>query len=268
MLPASLLMAVEAHGCFSGCYDYHTDVMVALDPHQPAERALQVQCEDCLSFHVGVLVKLLPAGLSSTQLARDLSDHLRVLRGYEWAVGGYHGGPGSLWLSAAYYSCGVFLINGERDSRRATDLDCLIDGFKHHVIRPSDPRMLQAQSYRVQRVYLDMSKPIVPVRSVQDILSSPQCSPMYKPGYDSVTVAEFLPLTRATQPPVQPTLQATAQARQATATAQATAQAARPAAPVTAPSTRALRLGDRCPVCGELVKERPSLLDTFIGCMC
>jgi hypothetical protein len=254
-------MAVEAHGCFSGCYDYHTDVMVALDPQQPPERALQVQCEDCLSFHVGVLVKHLPAGMSSAQVARDLSEHMRVLRGYEWSVGGYHGGPGSLWLSAAYYSCGVFLINGERDSRRATDLDCLIDGFKQHVIRPSDPRMLQAQSYQAQKMYVDMRQPIAPVQSIQDILSSPQCSPMYKPGYDSVTVAEFLPLTRAIQATTaQPALQASPQTK--------STAAVRSKSPVTAPIRRALRLGERCPICGEVVEERPSLTNTFIGCMC
>jgi hypothetical protein len=257
MLPASLLTAVEAHGCFSGCYDYHTDVMVALDPQKPPERALQVQCEDCLSFHVGVLVKLLPAGMSSAQVARDLSEHMRVLRGYEWSVGGYHGGPGSLWLSAAYYDCGVFLINGERDSRRATDLDCLIDGFKQHVIRPSDPRMLQPQSYQAHKMYIDMRTPITPVRSIQDILSSPQCSPMYKPGYDSVTVAEFLPLTRAAQQTAQPA------APQAKPTATITS-----ASPVTAPIKRALHPGERCPICGEVVKQRPSLTNTFIGCMC
>lgn len=259
MLPASLLTAVEAHGCFSGCYDYHTDVMVAIDPQQPPERALQVQCEDCLSFHVGVLVKHLPTGMSSAQVARDLSEHMRVLRGYEWSVGGYHGGPGSLWLSAAYYSCGVFLINGERDSRRATDLDCLIDGFKQNVIRPSDPRMLQPQNYQAQKVYVDMRQPIAPVQSVQDILSSPQCSPMYKPGYDSLTVAEFLPLTRAV-PATQPAVQVSPQAK--------STAAVKAKSPVTAPIRRALRPGERCPICGEIVEERPSLTNTFIGCMC
>lgn len=232
--------------------------MVVLDPHRPPERVLQVQCEDCLSFYVGVLDKHVQPRMFSGQLAMELSDHMRNLRGYEWSVSGYHAGSASLWLTAAYYSCGIFLISGERDSKRATNLDCLIHGFKHNVVKPADPRMLQVQSYRTHDVYLDMSKPIVPVNSVQDILSSPQCSASYGVGRRagasrSVTVAEFLPFASVSAGKPRP---AGTPARQA-------AGRARPR------GTRpVLRLGDRCPTCGEVVKERASLTETFIGCMC
>ena len=274
MLPASLVSAVETHGCFSGCYSSESDVAVVTDPTGTLENMLHVSCEDCFS-HFGVLAKHLPAGMMSYQLARELSEHMRQVRGYKWSVGGYHVSPASMWLSAAYYSCGIVLVTGERNRSGVTDLDCLIKGFQHGVITPEDPGMLQPGHYLTHEVYLDMSTPIAHVQSVQDILSAPQCSSKRKSSYHQVTVAEYLPFVRSNGTVASASSPAVASSHvSATGNTPTTASTlAAVNAPTRSPDTtrlpqRATRLGERCPVCGEVVQERPSLTKTCIGCLC
>lgn len=253
MLPAALISLVESHGCFTGCYDSRSDVKAVVNPNGPVERMLHIQCEDCLSFHITVLARHLPSRMYSSQLATKLTEHMRRVRGYGWSVGGYHGGPAQLWLSAAYYPCGIALVSGERNASRQDDLDCLIAGFHQGVISASDPAMLQPASYRVQTIHLDMSKPIAPVRCARDILSSPQYSGVRKHGYHKVTMAEFLPALQSAA--AQPLL-----------AAGRTGQSV--PGPATFMSPRKPALGERCPACGEVVTRRPSLTESFVGCMC
>lgn len=262
MLPPSLLQAIEAHGCFSGCYDDNANIRVCIDANIAPEPMLHIDCSDCLSYHLGVLCRLLPGGMSGRRLANEVSEHLRKLRGYEWAVGGYHGSPASIWLNAAYYSCGFFLVVADRGSQRLSDLDALLVGFRHKIISPADTRMLDPGQYRIHTAYINMSPPPGPIHSVADLTSSAQYSAVYKPGYQRVTVAEFLPFVQRPQVPgqAQPPAQGQGQVQ--------TSAATRPSPSPSTPAKVPLALGQRCSVCGEIVKERPTLTRSFIGCMC
>jgi hypothetical protein len=262
-LPASLLRAAEQHVCFSGCYGPEDMVMVCTDPGMAPHRGVQVSCKDCLSFHIGGLAKLLPPQMTSDQLAREVSQHVRQLRGFAWSVGGYHYACNKIWLSAAYYPGGLFLLDGSRNHDGRSDLDLLLEAFRGGLVKPQDPRMLDPGQYTTQEVYLDMSTPITPVRSRHDLLRSKQCSPTFRVSSRRVTIAEFLPMAVQTGAPVVPsTLSAGVAVQPTPPTGVAVAQLT-PAQP-----QRVMRLGDRCPACGAVVEERPSLTETYIGCLC
>ena len=255
-IPASLLNAVDTHACFSGCYDADSDALICTHATQPPERMLQVQCEDCLGFHVGSLARLLPPHMNADQLANELSEHVRKLRGYAWSIGGYHYSYNRLWLSAAYYPCGLFVIDASHNARNRKDLDVLIEGFRCGLINPQDPRMTDPALYITRQVYLDMSAPLVPVNSMHDLLQSPLCSTSFRGHGRRVTLAEFQPLavrTSRQRSPVRTTPPPPATTSPFT---------------ITPPARTTLNIGERCPVCGAQVKERPSLTDTFIGCLC
>ena len=276
MLPPALISLVESHGCFTGCYDSRSDVKAVVNPNGPVERMLHIQCEDCLSFEITVLASHLPSGMYASKLAKKLTEHMRTVRGYSWSIGGYHGGPAKLWLSAVYYACGIALISGERNATLKSDLDCLIAGFQQGVITASDPAMLQPASYQTQTVYLDMSKPIVPVRSSRDILASPQFSSVRKHGYHKLTMAEFLPAVQraATQPVSAPagaaavTQPPSRSAGSAVISSASSPPSPRPPASKRSSAGKKPALGERCPACGELVTVRPSLTENFVGCLC
>lgn len=260
-LPASLLRAVETHVCFSGCYSASSDVFTCTDANLSPACVLHSSCEDCLGYHVGALASLLPPNMTGTVLARELSEHVRKLRGYAWSIGGYHY-TSRIWLSAAYYPCGLFLLDGTHNDSRRSDLDVLITAFRSGLLQPQDPRMLDPALYTTQQVYLDMSVPIAPVRSMQDILASPQCSgSAYGYGHGRrVTLAEFQPIA-AQQP------------RSTSSPPAHTARTGRPAPPDASADTlpvqrRPAQPGERCQICGAVVEERPSLVDTFVGCLC
>jgi hypothetical protein len=302
-LPASLLRAAEQHVCFSGCHGPEDMVMVSTAPGSAPQRVVQVSCKDCLSFHVGALASLLPAQMTSDQLARELSQHVRTLRGYSWSVGGYHYACNKIWLSAAFYPCGVFLLDGSRNHDGRSDLELLIEAFRGGLVKPQDARMLDPGQYATQEVYLDMSVPITPVRNRHDILRSQQCSPTFRVASRRVTIAEFLPMQVSAPPPAvtaggQPTAtNGTAGAVTAGTSATGTPASGQPVValgqpanqgnqltpPTGIPSPRlaatgsapgasgrkpGARLGERCPVCGAVVAERPSLTETFVGCLC
>jgi hypothetical protein len=241
-LPASLLQHAEQHGCFTGCYSSEPNVSVCLDPNQPPGTLIAVSCQDCFG-RLGVPLSLLPPGSNSHTLAASLSQHVRARRGFGLSVGGYHArGPG-FWLGAVYYSrCGVFLLDGERSRRLGTDLDLLLMAFKHGVVAPPDPRMLDPKQYAVQTVYVNFGSPQGGIATKQSLLSSPQCRLQPQPGWQKVTLAEFLPLGGIS--------------------AGATSASAKPAA------ARVLKVGDVCPVCGAEVRERQLLHSTFVGCLC
>jgi hypothetical protein len=210
---------------------------------------LLVSCLDCLSFKIGVLQTLLPAGTTVYTLADQLTQHNRQARGFGLSVSGYHArGPG-FWFSAAYYPhCGLFLLDGERSRSLGSDLDLLLLAFRHNVIQPPDPRMADPRLYTTQVVHVNFAGSPAPFANKQALLASPQCQTQAQKGFHRVTLAEFQP--RA------------AQANQSAA--------AKPAAPAAkpAPARPALKLGDTCPVCHAQVRVRPLLHGTYVGCLC
>jgi hypothetical protein len=247
-LPASFLLHVEQHACFTGCYSSASGVRVCLDPNAPLAPLVVVSCGDCYAS-LAVPASLLPAGTDSYRLADQVTQHLRKQRGFALSVSGYQTkGPG-FWFSAVYYSCGIFLIHGERSRKLGTDLDQLMLAFHHGVWTPPDSRMIDPKQYAVQTVYANFTGATGPVRNKQDVLALPQVRSQPQSGWQKLTLAEFLPLTTAGQGnghAVAPTAQATR----------------KPAAP------RVLKPGDVCPVCGAEVRERPLLRGSFVGCLC
>lgn len=263
--------------------------MVSTAPGSAPQRVVQVSCKDCLSFHVGALATLLPAQMTSDQLARELSHHVRLLRGYAWSVGGYHYACNKIWLSAAFYPCGVFLLDGSRNHDGRSDLELLIEAFRGGLVKPQDARMLDPGQYATQEVYLDMSVPITPVRGRHDILRSQQCSPTFRVASRRVTVAEFLPMQALAQPTSPPVVAGASTpgaagamiAQPVTGSGQIGTHAGQLTPPTGIPGAApaitsapararkpATRVGERCPICGAVVTERPSLTETFVGCLC
>jgi hypothetical protein len=181
----------------------------------------------------------------------------------------------------------VFLLDGSRNHDGRSDLDLLIEAFRGGLVKPQDPRMLDAGQYGTQEVYLDMSVPIIPVRNRHDILRSQQCSPTFRVASRRVTIAEFLPMqVAANQPANQAANQPAAAgapviAQPVVALGQPVPQVGQLTPPTgipnaqyatalgSAPSRKpSTRLGERCPICGAVVAERPSLTETFVGCLC
>src|SRR5262245_32796298 len=195
-LPASFLQHVEQHGCFSGCYGSDSSVSACLDASRPLAPLIMVSCQDCLA-RIAVPSTLLPSGTSSYSLARLLTDHLRVQRGFALSVSGYHvAGPG-FWLSAVYYPCGLFLVSAERSRQLGSDLDLLQLAFQHGVVQPLDPRMRDAKQYSVETVYVNFATCQSGITSKQALLGSAQCRAQPRTGWQKVTLAEFLPVTQA-----------------------------------------------------------------------
>lgn len=244
-LPASFLQHVEQHGCFSGCYGSDSTVLACLDPNRPLSPLVMVSCQDCLA-RIAVPSSLMTAGTSSYNLARMLTDHLRVQRGFAVSASGYHvAGPG-FWLSAAYYSCGLFLLSGERSRQLGSDLDLLMLAFQHGVVQPLDTRMRDPKQYSVETVYVNFATCQPRIIGKQQFLTSPQCRTQPRSGWQKVTLAEFGPVAHA-KPAAPPAGNGTSN---------------KPGA------TKTLRLGDICPVCGAEVRLRPLLVGSYIGCLC
>ncbi len=241
-IPASFLQHVEQHACFSGCYGSDSNISVCLDPNRPLVPAVIVSCQDCLA-KMSVPLSLLPAGTTTYSLATTLSDHMRARRGFALSLSGYHArGPG-FWLGVIYYSCGVFLLDGERSRKLGSDLELLQLALQHGVVQPPDPRMRDPKQFNVQTVYVNFAQAQGGMSSKQALLASPQCRTQAQPGWQKVTLAEFLPLTSPTP-------------------------AAAAVGAGKGPAPKALKVGDICPVCKAQVRERPLLNGSFIGCMC
>ena len=240
-LPPSFLQHVEQHPCFTGCYSSTSGVRACLDPNNPLVPLVVVSCQDCYA-HFGVPQALLPPGMDSYRLADQLTQHIRKHRGFALSVSGYWTkGPG-FWFSAAYYPCGIFLIHGERSRPVGSDLDQLLLAFHHGVLAPPDSRMIDPKQFAVQTVYGNFANMSGAVKCKQDLLASPQIRAGAQSGWLKLTLAEFLPLNTG-------------------ASGGAGKAGAKPAA-------KALKVGDICPVCGAVVRERPLLNGSFVGCMC
>jgi hypothetical protein len=263
MLPAMLISAVESHTCFTGCYRYESPVAICTDPAQPLSAAVQVSCADCFSFYVASLAGLLPAGMTGHTLASELSAYMRALRGYRWAISGYHlsSGGGGFWLSAASLTEELFLVDGGRNHpRNRSEADLLVEAFKQKVAPHQDPRMLDPAQYTIDFVHLDLTTPLPPVKTKQDIFAAAQCSASPTQRSRRVAVVELLPQPAAVLAPPVVTAPAPAVVS-AKVAASVTSAAPRPPA-------KKLQIGDICPVCRAEYKERPLFTGSFIGCLC
>jgi hypothetical protein len=281
-LPSSLLSAVAAHRCFTGCYRSDPTARICIDPALPLAPALQAVCSDCMSFRVGALSSALPVGLSSHSLADELSAHVRGVRGYVWTTSGYCNGGGGFWISAAYYGSGLFLVDASRNGGQCTDLDVLISAFRSGVVTPEDPRMLSQGLYTSEIVYIDMSQPIAGVSSKLDLLASPQCRSTRTQGYQRCAILEFVPLAHSQRlrqnpylgaapvnvasPTTRPSVRATAPAIPLPASAPNLAASAPNLA--TSATTAFAHGANVCPKCLAEVKERPLFVGTYVGCLC
>jgi hypothetical protein len=266
-LPASLLAAVEAHPCFTGCYSHELPVALCVDPARAPVVGLHAACQDCLMFHVGSLASLLPPGTTQYSLAQELSAHMRAVRGYRWAFSGYHAtGPG-FWLSAAYYGDGLFLVDGSRNHGGAKDVDLLVQAFRARLAHPDDPGMMDPHLYASDVVHLSCSPAFPPIRTKQDILKLSQCSLAPRQGFRRVCIVEFLPLTTAlaSPPPAPPpslSLSGVTSGR---------LSAAAPAPPATkkpAPKWTAADEGKTCPSCNRRVNKNDFCNKVTFDCMC
>lgn len=268
-LPASLLAAAEAHACFTGCYSHETPVALCVDAARPPVTSFHAACQDCLMFHVGALASLLPPGMTQYGLAQELAAHMRAVRGYRWAISGYHATGQGFWLSAAYYGDGLFLVDGSRNHGGARDVDLLVQAFRSKLVQPDDQGMLDPALYASEIVHLSCSPPLGMVKTKQDILRSPQCSLSPRQGLRRVCIVEFLPLTTmvANNKPSPVAVSPPPPVPRAAVPPPPVTRAPVPSASPRTPS-RPLRVGDVCPICGAEVKERPLFSGTFVGCLC
>jgi hypothetical protein len=257
-VPAPILQLVEAHSCFSGCYSPDNDLMCLIDPASSPELATYIQCQDCLTFRVGSIKALLAPGMDRYKLAREVTEHLRSVRNYALSFAGYHLQGGGFWLSAAYWDSGVFLLKADRasQSQQQDRVDLLIKAFTTGVSAPPLPGMCDRKNYASRKVFLNGAA-LPPVASAQALFASSAISHKPAPGYIEVTLAEYLPVSRATGVGVLSGATSPAGAARSRA-----ARSSRGAPAAQRP------LGSRCPVCGEIVKERALLTSVYIGCRC
>ncbi|AKT40705.1 hypothetical protein [Chondromyces crocatus] len=267
-LPAALLSAIERHGCFSGCYRSDSEVLTCIDPTRPLEPVVSVACTDCLTFHPGALASLLPLGMTGNALAAALTAHVRTLRSYRWAAGGYHTKGGGFWLSAAYYGDGLFLVDASRNRSTRTDVEVLADAFRHGVLQPEDPRMVDPSLYTSELSYLNMHAPITNIRTKQDLLASPQRSATPRQSFQRVSIVEFQPLVAALASA--PSTSTPAPSAPSTPAILSVPPTLRPAgtAPRSSAPPRPLTVGQLCPRCGSEVQERPLFTGTYLACRC
>jgi hypothetical protein len=255
-LPASLLAAVEAHPCFTGCYSHEIPVALVTDPARAPVTSFHAACQDCLMFHVGALASLLPPGTTQLTLAQELAAHMRAVRGYRWAFSGYHAtGPG-FWLSTAYYGDGLFLVDGSRNHAGAKDVDLLVQGFRACLAQPDDPGMLDPALYAADVVHLSCAPPLGAVRTKQDILRLSQCSLAPRQGYRRVCIVEFLPLTTRVGG-VSPV-----------ATTKTATQVSTPVVSKTSVRWGAEDIGKTCQACHRQVNKNDFCGKTTYDCMC
>ena len=185
-LPAMLLAAAEAHPCFSGCYRLEPRTTVVANSGMVD--VVHVCCEDCLAFRIGLPASEISRVMGDYMLALALTAHVRVQRGYRWAVSGFHKYGDGFWLSAAYYGEGLFLVDSSRNGGSLTDVDYLVLGLKHvPEIRIDDARMLDPALYRQRAGYTRV--PLAAPWNLDGYLSTVPVE-----GGCRVAVVEFVPL--------------------------------------------------------------------------
>lgn len=260
-LPPSLLAAVEAHRCFSGCYSDGSTGIFCTDVGQPALPMVEVHCSDCLTWHVGVPAHLLPSSIQGpTALAHELSRHMRRHRGFMWSLSGYHLAGhllgGGFWLTAVCLGPGVFVVRPNRGRGPVSDaIHVLLEAFHLKLAPCSGPRMLDAKDYVGQPIHIRYSPgdPVTPDKA--SLLGSPQCRTTWAPGFEPAVVVEHLPSVAAA----------------ATTVSHSPVTAASPSSSSTTSGSRALHAavpGEVCSTCGHEVMVRQLLYGTYSGCLC
>jgi hypothetical protein len=208
------------------------------------------------------MVSLLAPGMDRHKLAREVTDHLRALRGYAMSFSGYHPQAGGFWLSAAYWAnLGIFILKGDRGSQSSnqTAVDLLVRAFTSGVCAPPLRGMCDPKNYSSRQVFLNAAA-LPKVTSGPSLFASSGVSQKPAAGYVQVTVAEYLPVSRSA---------ATAGASSPPVPSPPPVGRSRPARSTSSPKPAAPRaIGSRCDICGELVMERALLTSTYIGCRC
>ncbi len=199
------------------------------------------QCQDCLSFHLGVDVSLVPKGLVEHQIATKLTQHVQQARGYAFSVGGYHTSGSGFWLSAAYWPQAQIFVLRSRGPQTA--LHALQEAFQYGIMVPPDPGMLNTAAFLTHDTFL-RSSPALHPSSLSNLLASSSVSRTPKPGFRPVTIAAY-----------QATVQTSPQ---------------RPVVPKKAPSAlpNIPKLGKTCSVCKQAFRKKDLLTSTYIGCGC
>lgn len=199
------------------------------------------QCQDCLTFHLGIEASLVPKGLMEHQIAEELTRHVQKVRGYGLSIGGYHTSGSGFWLSAAYWPQAQIFVLRSRGPQSA--LNALQEAFQSGVISPPDPGMLNPSSFLIYDAFLKSTPPVQPT-SLSALLGSSSVSRTPKPGYRPVTLAAYQSVSQVSIKPPPPI-----------------------ATPAPEPA-RAHELGNTCPACGETVREKTLLTSTYLGCGC
>jgi hypothetical protein len=280
-LPISLLQAAEQHRCFTGTYRDEQTVLSCLDPTLPLEPLVQVSCTMCFQ-RFGALASLLPRATTAAMLAADLTTHIRTQRGYAQSLGGFHGAGAGFWLSAAYFDGGFFLLDGSQGAQPPLPvLDLLADAIRQRLLRAADPRMIDPQHYALQQVYIDVRQLPPVLQTPAQLRASAGFSLTPAAGFQRVTLAEFLPLTAALSPaapastsalqaatPTPPQASPSGSTLVTSPVAATSVTTSATSAPGAGAPRAALRLGEHCPVCGDVVRQRELFSSVYIGCRC
>ncbi|MBI4822394.1 MAG: hypothetical protein HY791_39405 [Deltaproteobacteria bacterium] len=262
MLPASLQKAAEDHPCFAAVWE-DEDAVVACDPARPNEELGVIRCGSCLRSHLAVPSTLLQRKYGRPCWGDEVSQLTQKSRGIEFSFAGYHYANGNgFWLCAAYYPCGLFLLDPSKNSGPTDCVDLLIRAFQQGVARPTHKLMTDRTSYsNPDDVYLSPDSPISAITSRNQLLTSSLVSRSYASRWKRVSVVEFYPATQPVATPAAPALLALP----------TPPPASKQASPPTQPPPRAARaaaLGEICEKCGGEVKERYLFVSRFIGCHC
>ena len=151
-------------------------------------------------------------------------------------------------------------------------LDLLAEAIQLRLVRAADPRMIDPQHYALQQVHIDVRQLPAVLLTPAQLRASAGFSLTPAPGFQRVTLAEFLPLTTVLSPPVAAQAASPPQAPPSGTTSSPVAATSATTSATSSPgagaSRPALRLGDRCPVCGEVVSERALFSSVYVGCRC
>lgn len=175
--------------------------------------------------------------------AQELSAHMRAVRGYRWAMSGYHATGQGFWLSAAYYGDGLFLVDGSRNHGGGRVVNLLVQAFRSKLVQPDNQGMLDPALYASEVVHLSCSA----ARG-----GAGQAGYPAQPAVQPVAAAGPAPRVHRGVPPAHD-----GDRGSGAPSASRSAPAPAPPAIVEPAAPRALRLGDVCPICGAEVKERP-----------
>ncbi len=274
-LPPLVVAQAENHPCFSGVYTSGNQIVTSVGPQGVLHNIIDVQCNDCLFFRLGIDTTLLPPGTSTYQVARELSAHMRTHRGYDFSLSGYHTQGSGFWLSAAYWArYGLFFLGNTRGSSNGKPpLDVLFEAIQTGLVANLHPNLTDRSQYICHDVYISVVPPPAPM-PMAALLNSCHVSSQKKTNYVPVTLAEFQPIATqnsTTQPAValspppgpSPAIPACSPPPPLPAPLASSTQVSPKASP-----QKPRQPGTTCEVCGEVIGERWLFSSTYIGCKC